>query len=136
KPMSTTNHKIVSHAEWTAARKELLAREKQFTHERDRLSAARRDLPWVRVTENYVFERARGKATLPELFDGRSQLVVYHFMFGPDWKAGCKSCSFWADNFDDIVVHLRQRDVTMVAASHAPYEKLAAYERRMGWTFK
>ena len=132
----TTNHKIVSRAEWTAARKELLAREKQFTHERDRLSAARRDLPWVRVTENYVFERARGKATLPELFDGRSQLVVYHFMFGPDWKAGCKSCSFWADNFNGIVEHLKHRDVTLMAISRAPLAKLTAFAERLGWTFE
>jgi predicted dithiol-disulfide oxidoreductase (DUF899 family) len=132
----TTNHKIVSRTEWTAARKELLAREKQFTHERDRLSAARRDLPWVRVTENYVFERARGKATLAELFDGRSQLVVYHFMFGPDWKAGCKSCSFWADNFNGIVEHLKHRDVTLMAISRAPLAKLTAFARRLGWTFE
>ena len=134
--MPTTNHKIVSRAEWTAARKELLAREKQFTDERDRLSAARRDLPWVRVTENYVFERARGKATLAELFDGRSQLVIYHFMFGPDWKAGCKSCSFWADNFNGIVEHLKHRDVTLMAISRAPLATLTAFARRLGWTFE
>jgi predicted dithiol-disulfide oxidoreductase (DUF899 family) len=134
--MSTTNHKIVSHAEWTAARKELLAREKQFTHERDRLSEARRNLPWERVSKDYVFERARGKATLAELFDGRSQLVIYHLMFGPDWKAACKSCSFWADNFNGIVEHLKHRDVTLMAISRAPLAKLTAFARRLGWTFE
>ena len=134
--MSTTNHKIVSHAEWTAARNELLAREKQFTHERDRLSEARRNLPWERVTESYVFERARGKATLAELFDGRSQLVVYHLMFGPDWKAACKSCSFWADNFNGIVEHVAHRDVTLMAISRAPIAKLTAFAKRLGWTFE
>ena len=134
--MSTTQHKIVSRAEWTAARKQLLAREKQFTHERDQLSAARRELPWVKVTEPYRFERTRGKATLADLFDGRSQLAVYHFMFGPDWEAGCKSCSFWADSFNGIVEHLKHRDVTMVAISHAPLAKLTAYARRLGWSFE
>jgi predicted dithiol-disulfide oxidoreductase (DUF899 family) len=134
--MSTTQHKIVSRAEWTVARKQLLAREKKFTHERDQLSAARRELPWVQVTEPYRFERTRGKATLADLFDGRSQLAVYHFMFGPDWEAGCKSCSFWADNFNGIVEHLAHRDVTMVAISHAPLAKLTAYARRLGWSFE
>jgi predicted dithiol-disulfide oxidoreductase (DUF899 family) len=134
--MSTANHKIVSRAEWTAARKELLAREKQFTHERDRLSEARRNLPWVRVTENYVFDLARGKVSLAELFDGRSQLVVYQFMFDPDWTAGCKSCSFWADNFNGVVEHLAHRDVKLMAISRAPLAKLTAFARRMGWSFE
>jgi len=133
--MSTTHHKIVSRAEWTEARKQLLAREKQFTRDRDQLSAARRGLPWVRVTEDYVFERARGKATLAELFDGRSQLVIYHFMFAPDGKAGCKSCSFWADNFNGIVDHLAHRDVKLMAISRAPVDKLSAFARRLGWSF-
>jgi predicted dithiol-disulfide oxidoreductase (DUF899 family) len=133
--MSAANHKIVSRAEWTTARKELLAREKQFTRERDRLSEARRNLPWVRVSKNYVFDRARGKATLAELFDGSSQLVVYHFMFGPDWKAGCNSCSFWADNFNGIVEHLKHRDVKLMAISRAPLAKLLAFQKRLGWSF-
>ena len=130
-----SDHKIVSRSEWIEARKQLLAQEKQFTRQRDQLSAARRALPWVRVTERYEFERARGKATLADLFDGKSQLVVYHFMFGPDWDAGCKSCSFWADNFNGIVEHLRHRDVNLIAISRAPLAKLAAYEKRLGWTF-
>jgi predicted dithiol-disulfide oxidoreductase (DUF899 family) len=134
--MSTRDPKIVSHSEWTAARKQLLAKEKQFTQDRERLSEQRRDLPWVRVTENYVFDRPRGKATLAELFDGRSQLVVYHFMFGPDANAGCRGCSFWADNFNGIVEHLRHRDVSLVAVSRAPLSKLTAFAARMGWTFE
>jgi predicted dithiol-disulfide oxidoreductase (DUF899 family) len=129
-------NKIVSRADWIEARKALLAREKAYTRERDKLSAARRALPWEAVTKEYVFEGPDGRQTLPELFAGRSQLVVYHFMFHPDWEAGCPHCSRWADSFDRPIVHLNQRDVTMVAVSRAPYEKLAAYRRRMGWTFK
>jgi len=134
--MSTEKHKIVSRTEWIEARKQLLAREKQFTHERDALSAARRDLPWVRVAERYEFERARGKASLADLFDDKTQLVVYHFMFAPDWEAGCKSCSFWADNFNGIVEHLAHRDVRLIAVSRAPLAKLTAFARRLGWTFE
>jgi len=130
-----TGHAVVSQEEWNAARKELLLKEKEFTHLRDELSRKRRELPWVKVEKPYVFDGPRGKQTLSDLFAGRSQLVVYHFMFNPDWAAGCKHCSFWADNFNDVIVHLNQRDVTMVAISRAPYEKLAAYEKRMGWTF-
>ena len=130
------NHKVVSNDEWIAARKQLLIKEKEFTRLRDQLSQQRRDLPWEAVTKEYVFEGPSGKQTLAELFDGRSQLVVYHFMFGPDWDAGCPHCSFWADNFDRISVHLNHRDVTMIAVSRAPYGKLAAYEKRMGWNFK
>jgi predicted dithiol-disulfide oxidoreductase (DUF899 family) len=129
-------HTIVSEDEWLAARKALLAKEKEFTKARDALSAARRALPWVKVEKRYSFDGPNGKQTLAELFDGRSQLIVYHFMFGPDWEAGCPHCSHWADNFNGIIVHLNQRDVTMVAVSRAPYVKLAAYEKRMGWTFK
>src|SRR5215469_13628104 len=103
---------------------------------RDELSEQRRALPWEAVTKEYVFEGRKGNQTLPELFEGRSQLIVYHFMFAPDWTAGCPHCSFWADNFNDIIVHLNHRDVTMVAVSHAPYRKLAEYEKRMGWNFK
>src|SRR5215831_14788918 len=123
-------------AEWIAARKQFLIKEKEFTRVRDRLSQERRELPWKRVDKTYVFEGPEGNETLPQLFDSRSQLIVYHFMFGPDWDAGCPHCSRWADNFNGIVVHLNQRDVTMVAMSRAPYPKLAAYKERMGWSFK
>jgi predicted dithiol-disulfide oxidoreductase (DUF899 family) len=131
-----TSHKIVSREEWLEARKRLLAREKEFTHQRDALSQERRELPWVRVEKNYVFQGPNGAETLSDLFAGRSQLVVYHFMFAPEWDAGCKSCSFWADNFNGITTHLEHRDVTLVAIARAPFPKLQAYERRMGWSFK
>jgi len=131
-----TRHTVVSRKEWLAARTALLKKEKKFTRLRDQLSKERRQLPWVKVDKDYVFDGAQGTETLSELFDGRSQLIVYHFMFGPDWDAGCKHCSFWADNFDRIIVHLNHRDVTMVAASRAPYRKLETYKKRMGWTFK
>jgi predicted dithiol-disulfide oxidoreductase (DUF899 family) len=131
-----TEHEVVSSEQWIEARRELLRKEKEFTRLRDELNQRRRDLPWEAVTKDYVFEGPDGKETLSDLFAGRSQLVVYHFMFGPDWKAGCPHCSRWADNFDGIIVHLNQRDVTMVAVSRAPYPKLAAYEARMGWSFK
>ena len=137
-------HQVVSHEEWFVARKQLLAEEKEFTRLRDRLSQRRRDLPWEAVDKEYVFEGPHGRQTLAELFDGRSQLVVYHAMFDPasaspstSWTgdAACPGCSFWADNFNGIIVHLNQRDVTMVAVSRAPYAKIADYEKRMGWTF-
>ncbi|HTC92865.1 MAG TPA: thioredoxin family protein [Terriglobales bacterium] len=130
------NHPVVSHEQWLTARTAFLAKEKEFTRLRDQLSQQRRELPWEAVTKNYVFEGPDGKQTLPQLFDGRSQLVVYHFMFSPDWEAGCPHCSHWADNFNGIIVHLNHRDVTMIAVSHAPYKKLAAYKKRMGWNFK
>jgi predicted dithiol-disulfide oxidoreductase (DUF899 family) len=130
------NHRVTTHAAWTEARKELLAKEKELTRLRDELSQKRRDLPWMRVDKPYVFDGPNGQETLPQLFEGRSQLIVYHFMFDPSWDAGCKSCSFWADNFNDIIVHLNHRDVTMVFVSRAPLDKLAAYRRRMGWSFK
>ena len=129
-------HRLVSQDEWIAARKALLDKEKEFTRQRDRLSAARRDLPWVKIEKNYLFEGADGTVSLSDLFDGRSQLMTYHFMFGPDWEAGCPSCSFLADNFDRAIVHLNQRDVSMVAISRTAYDKLKAYEDRMGWSFK
>jgi predicted dithiol-disulfide oxidoreductase (DUF899 family) len=129
-------HKVVSHDEWIAARRRLLDREKEFTQERDRLSQERRDLPWERVDKTYVFDGAGGKETLADLFGGHSQLVVYHFMLAPDWEAGCKSCSFWADNFERNVIHLAHRDVTMIAISRAPLAKIEAFKARMGWTFK
>lgn len=129
------DHKVVSKAEWTNARLQLLAREKQFNRLRDQLSAERRALPWVQVDKQYAFEGPDGKLSLTGLFDGRSQLIVYHFMYDPEWESGCKSCSFWADNFNGAVVHLNQRDVTFVAISLAPLPKLQAYARRLGWSF-
>ena len=128
--------KVVSHQEWLAARTAFLAKEKEFTRLRDELSQQRRELPWEVVTKTYVFDGPNGKQTLPELFDGRSQLIIYHFMFDPSWDAGCKHCSFWADGFDGNIVHINHRDATMIAVSRAPYSKLAAYEKRMGWNFK
>jgi predicted dithiol-disulfide oxidoreductase (DUF899 family) len=130
------DHKIVSESEWMEARKQFLIKEKEFTRLRDQLSSQRRDLPWKAVDKKYVFEGPNGKQTLQELFDGRSQLIVYHFMFDPDWEAACPHCSFWADNFNEIIVHLNHRDVTMIAVSHAPYGKIAEYKKRMGWDFK
>jgi len=133
---SIKDHPVVSREKWLSARTSLLAKEKEFTRLRDQLSQQRRDLPWEAVDKKYVFEGPNGKQSLSELFDGRSQLIVYHFMFHPSWDAGCPHCSFWADNFNPIIVHLNHRDVTMIAVSHAPYSKLAAYEKRMGWNFK
>ena len=131
----TDRHTVVPHNEWRKARTDFLIKEKEVTRLRDKLSEARRALPWETVDKEYVFEGQAGKKTLADLFDGRSQLIVYHFMFGPDDAAGCPHCSFWADNFDGAIAHMNQRDTTMVAVSRAPYAKLAAYERRMGWTF-
>ena len=132
-----TKHKIVSRDVWLDARKRLLDKEKAFMHQRDELSAERRALPWERVDKTYVFDSPEGKQTLADLFAGRSQLVIYHFMFGPNAdSAPCKSCSFWADNFERSVVHLNARDVTMLAVSRAPSAKLEAFKKRMGWTFK
>jgi predicted dithiol-disulfide oxidoreductase (DUF899 family) len=133
--MSET-HKVVSSGEWLDARLQLLAKEKEFTRLRDELSQARRDLPWERVDKSYVFDGPNGAESLSDLFEGRSQLIVYHFMFNPEWEAGCKSCSFWADNIERNVVHLNQRDVTLVAISRAPVGKIEAFKKRMGWTFK
>jgi predicted dithiol-disulfide oxidoreductase (DUF899 family) len=128
--------RVVSHPEWLAARTALLAKEKEFTRLRDELSRERRDLPWEPVEKEYVFEGPAGKQSLSDLFEGKSQLVVYHFMFGPDWKAGCAHCSFWADNFNGIDVHLRHRDTSFLAISRAPHDKLRDYKQRMGWSFK
>jgi predicted dithiol-disulfide oxidoreductase (DUF899 family) len=129
-------HEIVSATEWEKARKSLLAREKELTRARDALSEARRALPWERVEKAYVFDGPDGEVTLAELFAGRSQLVVYHFMFAPEWETGCKSCSFWADNFERNVLHLAHRDATMVAISRAPVARLLAFQKRLGWTFR
>ncbi len=129
------NHVAVSREEWTEARKQLLAREKTFTRQRDELSAERRALPWVRMDKEYLFHTPNGVRTLAQLFNGCSQLVIYHFMLGPDWQEGCKGCSFWADNFNGIDVHLRHRDVMLMAVSSAPLDKIEAFKRRMGWSF-
>jgi predicted dithiol-disulfide oxidoreductase (DUF899 family) len=129
-------HPVVSHDEWVKARQRFLAREKAFTRERDALSAERRELPWEKVEKQYVFDGPKGKETLADLFAGKSQLIVYHFMFGTDWDEGCPACSFWADNFNGIIAHLRQRDTTMVAISRAALAKLEAFKKRMGWSFK
>jgi predicted dithiol-disulfide oxidoreductase (DUF899 family) len=137
-------HRIVSHDEWVAARRKHLADEKEFTKARDRLSQARRDLPWELVDKEYVFEGASGRRSLSELFDGRGQLVVYHAMFNADtasesttWTkdSPCFACSFWMDNFNDVVIHLNHRDVTMAAVAIAPFAKFEAYRKRMGWSF-
>jgi predicted dithiol-disulfide oxidoreductase (DUF899 family) len=129
-------HEVVSREKWIAAREQLLAKEKEFTRLRDQLSEQRRALPWERVEKDYVFEGPKGKETLAQVFDGRSQLVVYHFMFAPEAEVPCKSCSFWADNFNGIIAHLNQRDVTFVAISRAPLPKLQAFAKRLGWSFK
>ena len=129
-------HAIVSQKEWLTARKALLAKEKEFTKARDQLSEARRSLPWVKVEKNYVFEGPAGEETLADLFAGKSQLIVYHFMLGPGWVHGCPSCSFLADHFDGANIHLAQRDVTLVVVSRAPLAEIEAYKKRMGWKFK
>ena len=130
------NHKIVSKEEWLVARKELLAREKESTRLRDQLSAERRKLPWVKVESEYLFDTPKGQESLSDLFEGRSQLIIYHFMYGPDWAEGCPSCSFWADNFNGINIHLNHRDINLVVVSRARLETLEAYKRRMNWSFK
>jgi predicted dithiol-disulfide oxidoreductase (DUF899 family) len=128
-------HKTVSREAWIAAHKLHLTHEKELTQARERLNEERRALPWVKVDKDYVFDAPAGKATLGDLFRGRSQLVVQHFMFAPEWNEGCKSCSFWADGFERMIPHLAARDTALVAISRAPLEKLAAFKARMGWTF-
>ena len=128
-------HTTGTAEEHLAARLELLAAEKQHTRRGDELARMRRALPWVAVEKDYVFDTHEGEKTLAELFDGRSQLLVYHFMFGPEWEVGCPICSYWADNFNGGVTHMAHRDVTMLCASRAPVERLQAYKRRMGWSF-
>lgn len=130
------DHQVLSGNKWLAARKELLAKEKEFTRLRDELSRARRALPWEKVDKAYVFEGPNGKETLADLFAGCSQLIVYHFMYGPDWKEGCPSCSFWADNLNGIEIHLKHRDISIVAVSRTSVKNLDAYKKRMGWGFK
>jgi predicted dithiol-disulfide oxidoreductase (DUF899 family) len=128
-------HQVVSREAWLVARKALLAQEKEETRLRDRVRAARQALPWVRVEKPYVFDTPDGQRTLADLFAGRSQLIVYHFMLGPEWQAGCPGCSFLADHFDGALPHLEHHDVTLVAVARAPLAKIAAYKARMGWRF-
>lgn len=127
--------RVVSQAEWLAARKELLKKEKELTRQKDALSAERRELPWVRVEKEYAFDGPTGKKTLGDLFAGRSQLIIYHFMFGPEWQEGCPSCSFNMDHTDGAIVHLGQRDVSFAAISRAPIAKIETFKKRMGWRF-
>jgi predicted dithiol-disulfide oxidoreductase (DUF899 family) len=129
-------HKIVSHDAWIAARKAHLVEEKAFSKVRDALSQKRRELPWEKVGKTYLFDSPNGKETLADLFDGKSQLIVYHFMLGPSWEAGCPSCSLLADHFDGAVIHLAQRDVSFVVISRAPLQEIEKFKRRMGWRFK
>ncbi len=132
---SRENAKVVSPAQWLAARKELLGKEKEFTRLRDELSRVRRELPWERVEKKYEFDTVSGKRTLGDLFEGRSQLLMYHFMFGPDWSEGCPSCSLLSDHFDGSIAHLNARDVTLVVVSRAPLAQIEAFKKRMGWKF-
>jgi predicted dithiol-disulfide oxidoreductase (DUF899 family) len=129
-------HKVVPQKQWLAARKSLLLKEKQFSRLRDQLNQQRRDLPWVKVEKEYVFDGPNGKETLAELFCGKNQLIVYHFMFGPGWKDGCPHCSFWADHYDSVNIHLGQRDTTLIVVSRAPLKEIAPFKKRMGWRFK
>jgi predicted dithiol-disulfide oxidoreductase (DUF899 family) len=130
-----TEHQTGTREEWLAARLDLLAREKELTRLSDELAEQRRELPWVRIDKEYGFDTDEGSKTLPELFDGRSQLLVYHLMYGPDDDAACPGCSFYVDHIDGSIVHLNHHDVTFVCASRAPLEKINAYKRRMGWEF-
>jgi predicted dithiol-disulfide oxidoreductase (DUF899 family) len=131
-----TTHTIVTRQDWITARRALLAKEKALTRQRDRLAAERRALPWVRVVERYEFDDDCGVVTLDDLFAGRRQLVIYHFMFAPEAETGCRSCAFWADHFDGIAPHLAARDTSLVAVSRAPLAKLRAQSRRLGWRFR
>lgn len=130
-----SQHPVVSHEQWLAKRKELLRKEKELTHLQDHVAAELRDLPWERVNKNYVFDGPSGKVTLVELFAGRSQLAIYHFMFGPDWQEGCPSCSYVADHINATLPHLAARDVTVVAVSRAPIAKIEPFKKRLGWRF-
>ncbi len=127
---------VLPHDQWIIARKALLAEEKEFSRLRDELTAKRQALPWEKVEKDYVFEGPDGRETLSDLFDGRSQLIVYHFMYGPGWEVGCKSCSFLADHFEPAIVHLNSRDVSVAVISRAPFQDFQAFRKRMGWSFK
>jgi predicted dithiol-disulfide oxidoreductase (DUF899 family) len=130
------DHAVVSHDDWLNARVDLLRREKEFSKARDEMNRLRRELPWERVAKPYEFDTDKGRETLADLFEGRRQLVVYHFMFAPEWKEGCPHCSFWADSFNALGTHLNHRDTTFVAISRAPLAKLDAFRHRMGWSFR
>ncbi|GAC1632964.1 MAG: thioredoxin family protein [Candidatus Acidiferrum sp.] len=132
---AAASKKVVSHNEWIAARTAFLKKEKEFSRLRDELSKQRRELPWEKVEKNYVFEGPNGKVTLADLFEGRSQLIVYHFMFGPNWAEGCPSCSYLGDHFDGMLPHINARDVTFTAISRGPMPQIAAFKKRMGWKF-
>jgi predicted dithiol-disulfide oxidoreductase (DUF899 family) len=132
----TQEHKVLSRNEWMTARKRLLVKEKQFTRLRDQVNRQRRDLPWVKVDKEYVFDGPDGKETLADLFGDKNQLLVYHFMFAPGWKEGCPHCSFWADHYDSVCIHLGQRDTRLVVVSRAPLKEIEAFQKRMGWRFK
>ena len=134
--MSFGNKQVVTREEWIEARRAFLAKEKELTRQRDELSRRRRELPWVKVEDNYIFEGPKGKESLADLFDGRSQLIVYHFMFGPEWEEGCPSCSLLADHIDGSIPHLNARDVTLVVISRAKLARIDAFEKRLGWRFK
>lgn len=129
------NRKVVPQKAWLAARKKLLLKEKKFSKLRDQMSAERRKLPWVKIEKEYVFDGPVGRRTLNDLFNGKSQLIIYHFMFGPDWGEGCPHCSFWADHFDSVNFHIGQRDTTFAVVSHAPWKEIKPFKRRMGWKF-
>jgi predicted dithiol-disulfide oxidoreductase (DUF899 family) len=129
------DHPVVSREQWLSARTALLAKEKEFSRQRDELNRLRRELPWVKVAKPYQFDTTAGRKTLADLFENRGQLAVYHFMFAPEWEQGCKHCSYWADHFDPMIVHLNHRDTTFVVISRAPLAKLQAFRQRMGWWF-
>src|SRR5438552_1057727 len=130
------NRKVVSQKKWLVARKKLLKEEKTFTKLRDKLILQRRKLPWVKIEKEYVFDGPTGRVTLGDLFCGKSQLIIYHFMFGPGWKEGCEHCSFWADHFDSVNIHIGQRDTTFAVISRAPLAEIEPFKKRMGWQFK
>ena len=132
----TTNHEVVCRSHWREARTSLLAKEKELTRQRDELSRLRRELPWEPAGNRYIFTGREGDQSLSDLFEGRNQLVIYHFMFGPDWKEGCPSCSLLGDHFDGSLIHLANRDVSFVAVSRAPWPQIEAFQKRMGWRFK
>jgi len=133
--MKTIDHPIVSPEKWLAARREFLREEKEFSRLRDRLAARRRELPWVKITTPYVFESTGGRVSLADLFDDRSQLIIYHFMLPPSWEEGCRGCSFVSDHFDGAIPHLHARDVAFTAVSSAPLDKILRFKERMGWKF-
>ena len=130
------NRKVVSKKEWLVVRKKLLADEKRFTKLRDKLNLQRRKLPWVKIEKEYLFDEPTGKAALGDLFCAKSQLIIYHFMFGPGWKEGCEHCSFWADHFDSVNIHIGQRDTAFAVVSHASLTEIEPFKKRMGWRFK